>query len=104
MTMKHCTKCAEKIQWAALTCRFCGSDQPAPLGDPPMSRWKVGCLWVGAIIGILIFVGLSAPKDPALVALQKCDERTYFEDGSSIEKLGPEERWQCAQDAANTPE
>lgn len=102
MSSKRCTNCAENIQWAALSCRYCGYDQPPPVGEEPMSPAKKGCLWLAGIAVFLLLLIFAGPKDPKVVAMQKCEEKVYFPVGGSMDKLGTEEKWQCIQDVINS--
>lgn len=101
MAHKRCVRCAEKIEWKALTCRYCGSEQPAPQGSEPMGAFKAGCLWVFAIFFLLMGIIFFGPHDPVVGALYDCDEKVFM-GGSEFYKLGPEERLACRQRIIDT--
>lgn len=100
MAMKRCTKCAENIQWSALTCRFCGHDQPPPEGKEPMGRLQKGCLWIGGVILAFFALILFGPRDERVVAMQRCDEKVYV-GGEEFYKLSPQERMKCMEPILN---
>lgn len=102
MTMKRCTKCAEKIQWSDLVCRFCGTQQSEPTGKEPMGATKKGCLWIAAIAAVILGLIIFGPRDRRVEAIYACDEKVYM-GGQEYYKLSPEERMECRRAVINTP-
>lgn len=98
MAKKRCTKCSEKIEWAATKCRFCGSDQPATEGKEPMgtlTKVMLGALAVFVLMFVFIIFG---PRDERAAAVFACDEKVYM-GGSSFYKLNPQQRMECRERA-----
>lgn len=100
MAKKRCTNCAEKIQWTASKCRYCGTEQPPQQGPEPLGPVTKGCLWIFGIVAALFAIVLFGPHDAGTMALQRCDE-TVFIGGQEIPKLSAEERMKCREAVLN---
>lgn len=56
MGLKRCGKCAEKIQDAALVCRFCGGEQKEGIAERTAN--PNAPLWAAGIIAVLVVLAL----------------------------------------------